>query len=1064
MMGSVPPLQAMPALAERASLTSRGWSATIRDGTVISLTNRLTGERPVRPSSQRLPLAGLYLMKGQAMAISSADRVGSQRKAGFWEQSASWVDKGGKRQAWQRSRFEIDPRSGDLIVTQEGQASSGGVYGISWGIGEIPDRYTVLVPGNSGQRFGPDAPAGTRIFDYPVGWEAPFVLIQGEKGGFIIRAEDPGYGFKNLTVDHTGGTFQLRFESRGLAPFESKARLKSMRWRLSAYRGSWQAGAAIYHRWAKAHYHLVPLARQRPAWVKDIRFVVIMGMDIPVLEILAKKVAPAQTLLYIPGWRRDEYDRNYPDYTASPQFGPFVKAAHRLGFRVMPHVNYFGCDPRNPLYSTFRKWHMRDPFSKELQWWEWTRASPPIKFAYINPASRAWRKLFVSKMVEVYRRYRVDALHLDQTLVMINDDNGLIDGLSCIQGNRALHCELRQALPQVALSGEGLDEVTCQYEAFAQRHVWGLNHVDQTWNERILAMSHPISSSLMLPYTTIYGYLGMANPQTAPEVYLAWRRAYEHFGVIPTYAWPDLEQLKSLPPAVAFLLEEACFFQRYRPVPDFGSPWGCNDLFRYRLSDGRRAVYRGRQGVLFGVISAQGKIEVLSRRLEGVTEASLPGSVPGWPAYDGKRIFGLDPDRAYLWSKKPRNLKALHIASLPEGVILTQAGIHPELARFRFEDSRGTVRLWEFSGRAVGGVKLSDGQVRRFPGIAFNDPLSGGDIHPEGDGLFAHPPWKSSGMVQEKLWQGRGLGFTFIEFSIRLPSQKEIVFESGVCLMPGAPGKSDGITFRVQAISQGKTLKAEVHHDGADPVPLRLDLSAFRGQNLVLRLESDPGPAGSPAFDWGRFARPRIIAHESRPASLRLAGDRPIHRAVAAEGEVTIRPLAGGEYQLDLMMPNVLLLPFGSPTGVTPPFDLLQAPFVSFLLPSNGLEISPVTFMRGAIGEAICGGEMRRALHEHPPSNGKTLVDYWLKLPTEPVRFVSATGIRDGSVSQGVTFEVEINGKPMLRKTLKPGSGWVPAEVDLSPWRGQSVILTLITDSMGDYSFDWAVWGEPRIH
>ena len=29
--------------------------------------------------------------------------------------------------------------------------------------------------------------------------------------------------------------------------------------------------------------------------------------------------------------------------------------AHALGFRVMPHVNYFGCDPENPLYEQFKQ-------------------------------------------------------------------------------------------------------------------------------------------------------------------------------------------------------------------------------------------------------------------------------------------------------------------------------------------------------------------------------------------------------------------------------------------------------------------------------------------------------------------------------------------------------------------------------------------------------------------------------------------------------------------------------------------------------------------------------------
>ncbi len=145
-------------------------------------------------------------------------------------------------------------------------------------------------------------------------------------------------------------------------------------------------------------------------------------------------------------------------------------------------------------------------------------------------------------MVEVVEKCGADALHLDQTLCIYNDKNGIIDGLNCIEGSLALHRELREALPQVALSGEGLNEITCQYEHFAQRHIWSMDHAHRTWDDRQVAMSHAISSAVLAPYTQIYGYLGMANPNDT-AMFNVWRRAYEHFGVLPTYVWPDKGQL-----------------------------------------------------------------------------------------------------------------------------------------------------------------------------------------------------------------------------------------------------------------------------------------------------------------------------------------------------------------------------------------------------------------------------------------------------------------------------------------------------------------------------------------
>ena len=79
----------------------------------------------------------------------------------------------------------------------------------------------------------------------------------------------------------------------------------------------------------------------------------------------------------------------------------------------MLHVNYFGVDPLNPLYKKFEPHQVRDPWGDhEKLWWLWTRAEPEIRFAYINPASQAWRRYFVDAMVKLCRTYHIDSLHL----------------------------------------------------------------------------------------------------------------------------------------------------------------------------------------------------------------------------------------------------------------------------------------------------------------------------------------------------------------------------------------------------------------------------------------------------------------------------------------------------------------------------------------------------------------------------------------------------------------------------------------------------------------------------
>jgi hypothetical protein len=41
--------------------------------------------------------------------------------------------------------------------------------------------------------------------------------------------------------------------------------------------------------------------------------------------------------------------------------------------------------------------------------------------------------------------------------------------------------------------------------------------------------------------------------------------------------------------------------------------------------------------------------------------------------------------------------------------------------------------------------------------------------------------------------------------------------------------------------------------------------------------------------------------------------------------------------------------------------------------------------------------------------------------------------------------------------------GWHPTTVDLSAQAGETIVVSLVADALGDASCDWARWGEPRL-
>jgi hypothetical protein len=111
---------------------------------------------------------------------------------------------------------------------------------------------------------------------------------------------------------------------------------------------------------------------------------------------------------------------------------------------------------------------------------------------------------------------------------------------------------------------------------------------------------------------------------------------------------------------------------------------------------------------------------------------------------------------------------------------------------------------------------------------------------------------------------------------------------------------------------------------------------------------------------------------------------------------------------------------------------------------------------------AVVGGIQRRGLSAHPPNHGQTIGHLPMTLPDEAAALNTWVGIRDGSTSTGVVFAVEVNGLEVARRRMLPGR-WEELTVDLSQWKGSPIVLSLITDSDGPYSFDWAHWGEPQI-
>ena len=925
----------------------------------------------------------------------------------------------------------VDEDTDDLLIEQTGMSDTAGVYGIQWGCGNLDVKDVDLVlPAKGGQIIDATTPIAAKGFQYPGRWEVQLAILQGEQGGFFVRSTDATFQFKTLHYERDIESFALGFETQNQAPFDTLTSAKSVVWRLNTYSGDWRVPARQYRDWMEQTFKPWRLD-EMPTWVQEIGLIVIYDyLDVGILEALAEQIDPTKTLLYVTGWRKDDYDVNYPDYTAKANFGNFVKAAHRHGFRVMLHTNLVGVSTYHPLYTEFKESQFRNEWSGNLMGWKWEQTESPHRHAFINLANSTFRKILVQQLKNVWEEYEVEAFHLDVSHFVANDANGLIEGLNSGQGNVLMHRELAEAMPGVVFSGERLHEVTFLRESFAQR-----------WTLPPDAKPHPISAFLFSPYTLPYGHLGFPNPDRELQLYQEHLDAYENWGVLPTLRIWSVEDLLPERVETQRLLSIARAWQQLGFKPDFETDWEGDTLFQYMGKDGEIATFKATDG---GSTFDLPLGEVGYERVFGVTQVKTDGSLPHWHAYNETKILGLDPRKSYLLSETPRDFSQVHINALPEGVSVTESRVTENAALFRLEraDDSQEIDLLSQLHLVRTGIVVNGEKLPRQNGATFRQvdtTISG--VHKAA--IYAHPPHQG------------GSGDAFGEWELSLPDSPHIRLEFDIGLWEGSEN-SDGVTFIVSI--QGNEIFRQ-HYNQQRWKHISLDLTRYRRQHIALRFTTNPGPNGNTGWDWAYWGEPKIVS-ELSDTPIKVGCYLPTEpiRNVPDTGENKGKR----QYSLETELPGQILFFFQSGAEVVSPYNLRGTDFLT------GLQFEGI-FRLGSVwnsGEptiVTIGGVQKLSIFAHPPLDGQTVLQFLLSLPkAHELMFSFSMGLEDESCSDGLSFKVLLNGQQQFEH-FTDTPGWADANVSLSEFAGETVLLELVTDPEENPNCDSAHWADLLI-
>ena len=552
---------------ENVYVETDAYSVRFQHGVIDYIHNKRTGETYTIPESGRLR-AGTNVYRIGYDAIRARRSEVEAIKTG--QDSATLVFSQGINKLI--LNIKVEPMTGDLLIGGYGEADTGGVYQLQWGCDNIDiNSVDLILPAHGGQIITASSPLEMNRYLYPGLWEAQLAILQGGRGGFFVRGMDDTFQSKRFVWKKNSDEILVEFQTYNQAPWDSFTRVESVRWRFNTYAGDYRVPASIYRHWMEAAFEPWRLS-DMPSWVEDIGLVVMAGVwgnDLDWLSRLAEQIDPSKTLVYAVTWRKDGYDQNLPDYTAKEVFDDFIKTVRDLGYRVMLHANLLGVSVDHPLYAELQQYQFRDTWTGELKGWKWDEPDNEYRHAWINNASSKFRDVLVSQLKQVWEEYPIDAFHLDGSHYVINDANGLIEGLNAAQGNVLMHKQLAEAMPGVVFSGEHLHEVTFFRESFAQR-----------WKLTKGAMPHPISAFLFAPYTRPYGYLGLVHSWDDPSGYQVFLDSYESWGVLPTLWSADLNK-QFYYPLTQQLLSIARQWQELGLRPDFESDWADDSLFQY---------------------------------------------------------------------------------------------------------------------------------------------------------------------------------------------------------------------------------------------------------------------------------------------------------------------------------------------------------------------------------------------------------------------------------------------------------------------------------------------------
>jgi hypothetical protein len=399
-----------------------------------------------------------------------------------------------------------------------------------------------------------------------------FLFYKVGEEGFWLRSEDTKLRYKLLGFEQTDQNIHLSLGTAVSGKTHECTQFEGARWELQVFQDNWQRKLDQYVTYLKAGSPAWKYRKNRIPWVDGIRLVVndlkvveadrdgnaidspaLVEANLQLLTRLSKLIPPQRVLVYSFFWQliRMEYGGGvgYPDWTPAPGYARMVAEARKMGYHIMPHLNFFAISPKNANYKEFAPFILRDPVTGKKLGWLFNEEKGE-GMGYVHPAAPGWFEYQLRLVKDMLAAMPADAVFWDQTLNLLNAENYIVNGKTMLEGTTDFLWRFREALPHIAFGGEGVTEITVPYQDFVQMHNPGVcfvpnpdnpTDVKAGLNTQTIPNWEPMVSRLYGDRVRLVGYVG--EPDTKSSAFGDWLRLTKRYGLVTTITGLSMQDL-----------------------------------------------------------------------------------------------------------------------------------------------------------------------------------------------------------------------------------------------------------------------------------------------------------------------------------------------------------------------------------------------------------------------------------------------------------------------------------------------------------------------------------------